>query len=163
VVLLARERIGSTRAGTDTAIIQRRVSAVSVDRSPHEVPPPDAPEPAPIGLLASQVSRAVVQVWHEYTGRGPTKARTTITDELVVVLMGDTLLKAERNLAGRGRSAEVLSMRRAFQETMKEDLVAAVEKLTRRKVVAFMSHNHIEPDLAAEVFVLESRVIPGRT
>ena len=115
------------------------------------------------GALASQVSRAVVQIWHEYTGRGPTKARTTITDELIVVLMGDTLLKAEKNLAARGRSAEVLSMRRAVQETMKADLVAAVEKLTGRPVIAFMSHNHIEPDLAAELFVLEPRSAPRRS
>jgi uncharacterized protein YbcI len=139
------------------------VSVVSVERSPQEVPPPDAAEPAPAGVLASQLSRAVVQIWHEYTGRGPTRARTTITEDLVVVLMADTLLKAEKNLAARGRSAEVLSMRRAFQETMKEDLVAAVEKLTGRRVAAFMSHNHIEPDLAAEVFVLESRVTPRRS
>lgn len=48
-------------------------------------------------------------------------------------------------------------MRRAFQDTMSEELTGAVERLTGRKVVAFMSHNHVDPDLAAELFVLESR------
>ena len=38
---------------------------------------------------------------------------------------------------------------------MSEDLIALVERHTRRKVVAFMSANHAEPDMAAEVFVLE--------
>ncbi|MEA2298653.1 MAG: hypothetical protein QOF77_1589 [Solirubrobacteraceae bacterium] len=114
----------------------------------------------PTGVLASQISRAVVQIWHEYTGRGPTKARTTITEDLVIVLMSDTLLKAEKNLAADGMADQVLSMRRAFQDTMSEDLTEVVEKLTGRTVSAFMSHNHLDPDLAAELFVLEPRPRP---
>jgi hypothetical protein len=38
---------------------------------------------------------------------------------------------------------------------MRDDLVAAVEGLTERKVIAFMSENHVDPDMAAEIFVLE--------
>ncbi|MEA2354950.1 MAG: hypothetical protein QOD61_1079 [Solirubrobacteraceae bacterium] len=121
-----------------------------------------AQEQVPTGVLASQISRAIVQIWHEYTGRGPTKARTTITDELVIVLMADTLLKAEKNLATDGKVDQVLSMRRAFQDTMQADLTAVVEDLTGRKVMAFMSHNHVDPDLAAELFVLEPRVSAAR-
>ncbi len=112
------------------------------------------------GMLAAQISRAIVQIWHEYTGRGPTKARTTITEDLVVVLMADTLLKAEKNLASHGKAEQVLSMRRAFQDTMRDDLTEAVERLTGRKVAAFMSHNHVDPDLAAELFVLAPRTDP---
>ncbi len=48
------------------------------------------------GTSSAQISRAIVGIWLGYTGRGPTKARTTITEDLVVVLMGDTLLKAEK-------------------------------------------------------------------
>lgn len=43
---------------------------------------------------------------------------------------------------------------------MRHDLVAAVEELTGRTVVAFMSDNHVDPDMAAELFVLDSPV-PG--
>jgi uncharacterized protein YbcI len=121
-----------------------------------------AQEQVPTGVLASQISRAIVQIWHEYTGRGPTKARTTITDELVIVLMADTLLKAEKNLATDGKVDQVLSMRRAFQDTMQAELTAVVEDLTGRKVMAFMSHNHVDPDLAAELFVLEPRLAAPR-
>jgi uncharacterized protein YbcI len=121
-----------------------------------------AQEQVPTGVLASQISRAIVQIWHEYTGRGPTKARTTITDELVIVLMADTLLKAEKNLATDGKVDQVLSMRRAFQDTMQAELTAVVEDLTGRKVIAFLSHNHVDPDLAAELFVLEPRVSAAR-
>ena len=46
-------------------------------------------------------------------------------------------------------------MRRAYQDAMRSDCVAAVQDLTGRTVQAFMSANHIHPDLAAEIFVLE--------
>lgn len=38
---------------------------------------------------------------------------------------------------------------------MRSDLIAVVEERTGRRVAAFMSDNHIDPDFAAEVFVLE--------
>jgi uncharacterized protein YbcI len=112
---------------------------------------------ASTGLRAAEISRRVVRIFHEYTGRGPTKARTTITGDLVVVLLADTLLKAEKHLAGNGHAEQVLGIRRAFQDTMREELTAVVEDVNRREVIAFMSHNHIEPDLAAELFILAPR------
>jgi uncharacterized protein YbcI len=48
----------------------------------------------------------------------------------------------------------VIEMRRSFQQTMREDLTAAVEMLTERKVIAFMSDSQLEPDYSVEVFVL---------
>ena len=45
-------------------------------------------------------------------------------------------------------------MRRAYQDAMRTDCIAAIEDLTSRTVAAFMSANHIDPDLAAEVFIL---------
>ncbi len=113
--------------------------------------------PPPTGVLGGQISRAVVQLYREYTGRGPTQAHTTITEDLIIVMMGDSLLKAEKSLAGDGRTELVLEMRRAVQDTMRQDLTAAVERLSQRTVIAFMSHNHIDPDLASELFVLAPR------
>jgi uncharacterized protein YbcI len=117
--------------------------------------------PPPTGVLAGQISRAVVQLFREYTGRGPTQAHTTITEDLVVVMMGDTLLKAEKSLAGDGKGALVLQMRGAVQDTMRDDLTEAVERLSHRRVIAFMSQNHIDPDLASELFVLAPRDRPA--
>jgi uncharacterized protein YbcI len=91
----------------------------------------------------------------EYTGRGPTRARTSIRDNLVVVLLEDTLTKGERRLVAQGRDIRVLDYRAEFQAAMREDAIASIEELTGRKVTAFMSANHIDPDLAAELFVLE--------
>jgi uncharacterized protein YbcI len=110
------------------------------------------------GRLAAAISTAVVHIFAEHTGRGPTRARTTIDGETVVVILQDGMTKAERSLVRAGKEADVLQLRRSFQETMGPDLVAAVERLTRSTVQAFMSANHIEPDAAAEVFLMDGRV-----
>ena len=101
------------------------------------------------------ISTAAVQLLLEYTGRGPTKARTMINDDVVTILLADTLTKGERKLVDNCRSDRVLQLRHDYQLTMRDDLVAVVERQLGRKVIAFMSQNHIDPDLAVEVFVLE--------
>ncbi len=107
------------------------------------------------GHLTAAISNAVVALLREYTGRGPTRARTVMSGDTVVVTLRDSLTKAERTLAIRGQAVEVLAMRRAFQDTMREDLIAAVERLTLRKVEAFLSDNLYDPDVAVEIFLLE--------
>jgi uncharacterized protein YbcI len=69
--------------------------------------------------------------------------------------MTDLLTKTERKLVEDGKTDTVIRLRHEVQATMREDLVAAVEMLTQRKVIAFMSANHVEPDMAIEAFVLE--------
>ena len=101
------------------------------------------------------ISTAAVQLLHDFTGRGSTKAKTLIKDDVVTVLLADTLTKGERNLVDNGHSARVLQLRHDYQSIMADDLIAVVERQLDRKVIAFMSQNHIDPDLAVEVFVLE--------
>jgi uncharacterized protein YbcI len=108
--------------------------------------------------LHRDISRAIVRLTHEYTGRGPTKSRTTINGTLIVCLLEDTLTKGERVLAEKGNPDAVLGMRHQFQKAMRDDAIAEIERLTGRRVVSFMSTNHIDPDLAAEVFVLDEPV-----
>jgi uncharacterized protein YbcI len=106
------------------------------------------------GTVSAALSNAVVGLVREYTGRGPTKARTSISRDLVSVVMADTLTKGERRLVENGKADLVLEIRQEFQRAMRHDLVAAVETITEREVVAFMSDNHIDPDMAVESFVL---------
>jgi uncharacterized protein YbcI len=108
-----------------------------------------------VGQLNAAISNALVRIQREYLGRGPTKARASVRDDMVVAVMEDTLTKAERSLVAAGRYEEVMSTRRSFQHTMRADIVAAVEALTGRRVIAFMSDTHIDPDLACEVILLE--------
>lgn len=107
------------------------------------------------GTLGAEISNAVVRITAEYTGRGPTKARSSIRDDLVVVLMQDTLTKGERNLREAGQSDLVAQTRVGYQKAMQHDFVDAIQTLTQRKVIAFMSANHMQPDMSAELFVLE--------
>jgi uncharacterized protein YbcI len=107
------------------------------------------------GRLAASISTAVVHAFTEHTGRGPTRARTTVDGDLIVVILQDGQTKAERALVRAGKGDAVLHLRRAFQETMRNDLIDVVERLTRRTVQAFMSANHNEPDAAAEIFILD--------
>jgi uncharacterized protein YbcI len=97
---------------------------------------------------------------HDYTGRGPTRARTTIADDLIVCVLADTLTKSELKLVQAGEQRIVLEQRSTMQKIMREDAVAAVESLSGRTVTAFMSNNHIDPDVAVETFVLEP--LPSR-
>jgi uncharacterized protein YbcI len=110
------------------------------------------------GRLSADITRAVVRLFSDHTGRGPTKARTTIDAELIVVLLHESMTHAEKTLVEAGKHAEVLQIRRTFQETMRPSLVEAVEGLTERTVVSFMSANDIDPDAAAEVFVMDRAV-----
>jgi len=82
-------------------------------------------------------------------------AGTTIRDNVVLVMLEQTLSKGEQVLVDKGRGDRVLALRREYQEAMREEGSARVAELTGRKVVAMMSANHINPDLGAEIFVLD--------
>ena len=107
------------------------------------------------GQLAAAISNTVVRHLSEYTGRGPTKARTTIGHNAVFVVLEDTLTRGERSLVENGDQQAVLDLRRRWQSAMRKDVAASVEELTGRAVIGFMSDNHVNPDLGVEVFVLD--------
>jgi len=119
------------------------------------VPSPEA-KPGVGGTVAAQISNGMVRLVAEHTGRGPTKARTTIGRDHVLVMLRDTLTKGERVLAENGHGYDVLETRRRYQAIMRSRAVAMVEELVERKVIGFMSDNHLEPDLGVEVFILEA-------
>ena len=106
------------------------------------------------GRRNAAISNAAVRIQREYLRRGPQHARTTIAGDLVVVMLHDALTPAERRLVDDGRAADVIGVRQTFQDTMRADLVAAVEQLTGRTVLASMTANHIDPDLTCQTLVL---------
>jgi uncharacterized protein YbcI len=107
------------------------------------------------GSMAAAISRHVVRVVSEYTGRGPTKARSSIRDNVVVCVTVDNMTKGEHHLVAAGEGDAVVAIRRKFQTTIKEDLVGGIEMLTGRKVVSFMSDHDAENDHAVEAFILD--------
>jgi uncharacterized protein YbcI len=110
----------------------------------------------PAFSLPAAISKHVVRLFSEYTGRGPTRARTLISDNVIVCITNDAMTKGERRLVADGEAEAVRSIRRKFQSTMREDLVSGIELLTGRTVVSFMSDHDAYGDYAAEVFVLDA-------
>ena len=112
-------------------------------------------ERSPSSSLNVAISNALVGFLRDYTGRGPTKARTSIRDDVVLVMLEQTLTKGEKVLVQNGRIQQVLALRHEYQEAMREESSAKVAQLTGRNVIAFMSANHVNPDLASEIYVLD--------
>src|SRR5215212_3003791 len=105
-------------------------------------------DPTTTGPLGLAISNLVVRLLSDYTGRGPTKARTHFSDDLITVVVQDLLTKGERSLIRNGKEELVLQTRRAYQLTMRDDLTAGITEISGREVIAFLSANHLDPDIA---------------
>ncbi len=117
----------------------------------------DAPDPTPdatLGRARSEISTGMVRLHSAYYGRGPTKAKTYISDDLVVVVLEETFTRAERTLVDRGERDAIQQIRRKFQQKMAEEFTALVEQATGRAVRAFMSETHLDEDVSVEIFLL---------
>lgn len=114
-------------------------------------------EPRPLsgGELNAAVTREVVRVQSESQGRGPRKAFSFHNGNVLITVLEEVLTPAERRLASNGEGDAILDMRRLYQRSMAPELKASVEAVTGRQVVAFLSDNHLEPDLAVEIFILD--------
>lgn len=108
------------------------------------------------GELNAAVTREVVRIHSANLGRGPKKSFSHHSGSVVITIMQEVMTQAEQSLAAGGEGDAVLAMRRLAQRTMAEEMKATVERLTARRVIAFMSDNHLEPDMAVEVFILDS-------
>lgn len=107
------------------------------------------------GELNAAVTREVIRVLNESHGRGPEKAYSFYNGNVLTTVMEGVLTPAERRLASNGESDAVLNMRSLYQKSMEPELRKCIEEITGCKVLAFMSDNHLEPDMAVEVFVLD--------
>lgn len=107
------------------------------------------------GELNAAVTREVIRVQNESHGRGPKKAYSFHAGNVLTTVLEDVLTPAERRLAGNGEGDAVLKMRRLYQRSMEPELRKCIEEITGCKVLAFMSDNHLDPDVAVEVFILD--------
>jgi uncharacterized protein YbcI len=107
------------------------------------------------GEILAQISTGLVQLHSRYYGKGPTKAKTHMVNDTVVCILKGGFTTVERTLLDTGEVESVYQMRRSFQQAMEDDFRRIVEEATGRKVIAYMSSIHVDPDLAVELFVLE--------
>jgi uncharacterized protein YbcI len=107
------------------------------------------------GSARSAIANAIVRLHAEHFGRGPTRARAHINEDFVLVVLEDVFTTAERTLVAAGRADQVRATRDAFAEVMRDRFCAAVEVGCGRRVRAYFSQTHVEPEMAVELFVLE--------
>ena len=105
--------------------------------------------------MLAQISTGLVQLHSNFYGKGPTKAKTHMVNDTVVCILRGGFTTVERTLLDTGEAEAVYQMRRSFQQAMEDEFRRIVEDATGRRVIAYMSSIHVDPDMAVELFMLE--------
>lgn len=109
----------------------------------------------PDGEALAAISNGLAQLHTRFYGRGPAKVKAHAIEDLVVCVLWNGFTTVERTLLSRGETEAVEAFRRTFQTTMEEHFTEVVEEATGRRVCAYMSQVHVDPDVAIEMFMLE--------
>jgi uncharacterized protein YbcI len=122
----------------------------------HETEAPQADRRLAGGHLLTAISTSIVGILREHYGRGPMKAKTYALDDIIVVVMrGSGFTPLEKTIMDSGKPERVIAMREDFQRVMAERYKETIEELTGRKVLAFLSQAHVEPDITMEIFFVD--------
>jgi uncharacterized protein YbcI len=123
---------------------------------PEERPQPSTGSSLAGGRLLAAISTGIVGILHDHYGRGPMKAKTYVLDDIIVVVMrGSGFTPLEQTIMDSGEPDRVIAMREEFQRVMAARYTRMIEDLTGRKVLAFLSQAHVEPDITMEVFFVD--------
>ena len=109
------------------------------------------------------ISNAVVRIYAEHHGRGPTRAKTYLLDDAVLTVMEESAAAVDQTLAKAGDEQLVQDIRIRVQGAIADQLRGAVEEITGRRVRAFMSGSQLDPDVKCDVFLLEPHVEEAET
>lgn len=99
---------------------------------------------------AGEIARSTVQLFAEVIGRGPTKARAHLEEDVLTIVLSETLTRPERRLIQGGHTEAVQVSRRAMHQTMEAPIVELVERVTERSVLSV----HLDHALDADVLVV---------
>jgi uncharacterized protein YbcI len=113
-------------------------------------PLPGSPE------LTAAISAAMVELYATFYDHDRTTATTYINDNIVVCVLEGILSAGEEVPLAHGARGEVIDGRVAFQTATEDEFTSAVQRLTHRRVVAFMSANQSMPGVACELFFLDA-------
>ena len=106
--------------------------------------------------LTDAISASMVALYARHYGHARTTATTYINDNVVVCVLENILTSDEHMLIAAGSDGEVIDERVAFQEDTQDEFTAEIERLTARRVTAFLSANQTRPGVACELFFLEA-------
>ena len=107
------------------------------------------------GELLGRVSRELVHALKRSYGKGPTKAKSYLCDDILLVAMEGGLLPAENTMIERGRNDLVREFRQQYENELAGTFTAVVEEITGRKVLNYQSQIMFDPDMIFELFVLD--------
>jgi uncharacterized protein YbcI len=108
------------------------------------------------GHLLAAISTSFVRILREHYGRGPMKAKTYALDDIIVIVMrGSGFTALEQTIMDSGQPERVVAMREDFQAVMAKRYEKTIEELTGRKVLAFLSQAHVDPDITMEIFFVD--------
>jgi uncharacterized protein YbcI len=108
------------------------------------------------GLMMVEISNAMVHLYKDLFGRGPTKARASYAGpDLLVATLENSLTRIERTMADAGEHERLRDLRMHFQYLGEDDFIGIVEQITGRKVRAFVSGMDTKHDVASELFYFE--------
>jgi uncharacterized protein YbcI len=110
------------------------------------------------GQLAAAVSNAIVGIHSKHYGKGPTKAKTYLVDDVVITVMQDVFTAVERTLIEHEKGDLVREVRTAFQFTLRDEFTEAIQAIVGREVRGFISQIDCDADIAVEVFLLSNGV-----
>jgi uncharacterized protein YbcI len=105
--------------------------------------------------VRADLANALVRLNRELYGRGPTKAKAYVNEDVVVVVMEDALSQVERSLLAEGEADAVGYIREHTGEIKREPFVEAVERITGRRVRGFVTGFNLEPPMVIDTFALE--------
>jgi len=109
------------------------------------------------GQLLAAISTGIVAILREHYGRGPMKAKTYALDDIIVVVMrGSGFTPLEQTIMDSGHPNRVVDMRHEFQHLVTDRFTETIEGLTDRKVLAFLSQAHVDPDITIEIFFVDA-------
>ncbi|HLM26242.1 MAG TPA: Na-translocating system protein MpsC family protein [Thermoleophilaceae bacterium] len=109
------------------------------------------------GSPLATVSNGIVQLLRETYGRGPTKAKSYLNDDVVLVVLEDILTTVEKTLLDDGKEALIREVRLTYQAAESNRFKSIVEDALGRRVLTYHSQVTFNPDMAFEIFVLESQ------
>jgi uncharacterized protein YbcI len=106
------------------------------------------------GPTLAEVTNAIVRLHREHYGKGPTRSKSYVMDDVLVCVMQDVLTTVERTLVEAGEEARVRDTRFAFQDAMRDRFAEAVERIVGRSVFGVSSQVLVTRDVAIELFLL---------
>jgi uncharacterized protein YbcI len=96
---------------------------------------------------------------HQRYYRAPATAKTQMLgSDLLACVLGGVFTDVEKTMIELQQGTIVQETRSAFQNAMQQKFIAEVERLSGREVLAFISNQHVGPDIEVELFVLRDDV-----